>query len=194
MIDGMTKKELRLIYKEKRKQISVRDKNVWDDLMLIQFQRFPLNGISTVFSFIPIEQMNEPNTDLFLSYLQAVIPGIRIAYPVTNFETGEMFCLQTDDDTIYEKNSRGIVEPVNGKLIPASEMDLIIVPLLVFDKNGNRCGYGKGFYDKYLSLCRADSIKLGFSYFEPVDKIQDTDTFDVPLTHCITPQHIYEFQ
>ena len=124
----MTKKELRLIYKEKRKQISVRDKNVWDDLMLIQFQRFPLDGISTVFSFIPIEQMNEPNTDLFLSYLQAVIPGIRIAYPVTNFETGEMFCLQTDDDTIYEKNSRGIVEPVNGKLIPACEMDLIIVP------------------------------------------------------------------
>jgi len=191
---GMTKKELRLNYKEKRKQITVKDKNLWDDLMLIQFQRFPLDGISTVFSYISLEQMNEPNTDLFVSYLKAIIPGIRIAYPITNFETGEMFCLQADDDTLYEKNARGMIEPVNGKLIPAYEMDLIIVPLLVFDTQGNRCGYGKGFYDKYLSTCRADSIKLGFSYFEPVDKIQDTDTFDVPLTHCITPQHIYEFQ
>jgi 5-formyltetrahydrofolate cyclo-ligase len=141
-----------------------------------------------------MEQMNEPNTDLFVSFLQAVIPGIRIAYPVTNFETGEMYGLLTEDDTIYEKNVRGIIEPVNGKLITANEIDLIIVPLLVIDKKGNRCGYGKGFYDKYLSFCKADSIKLGFSYFEPVDKIQDTDTFDVPLTHCITPQHIYEFQ
>ena len=140
-----------------------------------------------------MEHLNEPNTDLFVSFLQALIPGIRIAYPVTNFESGEMICLQTDEDTIYEKNARDMIEPLNGKFIPACEMDLIIVPLLVFDKKGNRCGYGKGFYDKYLSICRADSIKLGFSYFEPVDKIQDTDTFDVPLTHCITPQHIYEF-
>ena len=73
------------------------------------------------------------------------------------------------------------------------QVDLVLVPLLAFDTEGFRVGYGKGFYDRYLANCRADVVTIGFSYFGPVDKITDTGQFDVPLTYCITPQHTYEF-
>jgi 5-formyltetrahydrofolate cyclo-ligase len=54
-------------------------------------------------------------------------------------------------------------------------------------------GYGKGCYDRFLALCRPDIIKIGFSYFEPINEISDTDKFDIPLNYCITPERIYEF-
>ena len=65
--------------------------------------------------------------------------------------------------------------------------------MLAFDTRGNRVGYGKGFYDRYLPACRPDCIKLGFSYFDPVDSVDDAHEFDVPLDLCITPNRTYVF-
>jgi 5-formyltetrahydrofolate cyclo-ligase len=73
------------------------------------------------------------------------------------------------------------------------EIDLVIVPLLAFDEKGIRVGYGKGYYDRYLKDCREDCLKVGFSYFEAVERIEDADEFDVPLDFCITPNRIYVF-
>ena len=70
---------------------------------------------------------------------------------------------------------------------------MVFVPLLTFDRDGYRIGYGKGFYDKYLAGCREDCIKAGFSYFEPIDSIEDLHEFDISLDLCITPQNVYVF-
>ena len=64
---------------------------------------------------------------------------------------------------------------------------------VAFDEKGFRIGYGKGFYDKYLADCSIDCLKVGFCYFEPVDSIEDSKEFDVPLNLCITPQNVYVF-
>jgi len=69
----------------------------------------------------------------------------------------------------------------------------VLVPLLSFDKKGFRVGYGKGFYDRFLMQCKSDCIKIGLSYFDPIDVIDDADEFDVPLDFCITPQKVYVF-
>jgi 5-formyltetrahydrofolate cyclo-ligase len=69
----------------------------------------------------------------------------------------------------------------------------VLVPLLAFDESGYRVGYGKGFYDRFLQQCRKDVLTVGFSYFDAIDKIEDTHQFDVPLNYCITPHRIYEF-
>lgn len=189
----MKKKELRNLYKEKRKTISIKDKLIWDDLLLIQFQKFNVNNVRTVFSYWPIKNENEPNTHLFTRYLKHLIPDFRLTYPVSNFTSNKMKAILVKDESDFNINAFGIVEPKNGVEINPNEIDLVIVPMLVCDKLGNRIGFGKGFYDRFLVHCNKEAIKISFSYYEPIDKIEDISAFDVPLNFCITPQHIYEF-
>lgn len=187
------KQQLRETYLKKRRQISSRDKLKLDDLMLLQFQQLNFNHINTLLTYWGIANNNEPNTHLFSSYLRHTIPNLQIAYPVSNFETNEMKAIMIDEETVYKTNSYGITEPKFGNEVDATEIDLVLVPLIIFDKQGFRVGYGKGFYDKFLATCNQNVITIGFSYFEPIDKIEDTCSFDVPLSYCITPTNNYEF-
>lgn len=190
----MTKQYLRLHYKEKRAALSEKERLRLDDLLLIQFQQYTIpDGVNTLLSYWPLKQHTEVNTHLMTDFLQFRMPGLQIAYPVANFTDCSMKLYLVDDDTDYKINSYGIAEPVNGTAITAGEIDMVFVPLLAFDKNGYRVGYGKGFYDRLLAGCREDIIKTGFSFFEPVDTIEDINQFDVPLTTAITPNTIYEF-
>jgi 5-formyltetrahydrofolate cyclo-ligase len=88
---------------------------------------------------------------------------------------------------VLRETKWGIKEPVDGKEINAELIDLVIVPLLVFDKFGHRVGYGKGFYDRFLSKCRRDTIKIGLSLFPQVDEIDDVNRYDVKLDYGIVP-------
>ena len=70
---------------------------------------------------------------------------------------------------------------------------MVLVPLLCFDENGYRVGYGKGFYDRYLKQMNSKTIKIGLSLFPPVKLITDTSDWDVKLDFCITPEQIFKF-
>lgn len=189
----MTKKELRKIYKEKRKQLSQKDILRLDDLLLIQFQQWPLGDVQTVLSYMPIVSKSEINMQLMLDYLAFRIPLLRIAFPVIDRPKNIFQAVAVEDDVEFLENEYGIAEPVGGEEISAEDIDLVFVPLLAFDKKGFRVGYGKGFYDRFLTTCREGVIKIGFSYFEPEEAIDDINDFDVPLSMCITPNKIYEF-
>ena len=189
----MTKKELRKIYRDKRNALTTTEQAKLNDLLLIQFQKTDLPFIQTLLSYWPIEENKEPNAHLFTDYLDFRNPELVIAYPKTNFVTNEMIAVAVTEETEFIKNEYNIYEPENADTISPDEIDMVLVPLLAVDKNGYRVGYGKGFYDKYLTGCRKDCIKAGFSWFEPVDEITDKDDFDVPLDLCITPQNVYVF-
>jgi len=189
----MTKKELREIYKGKRAALSSKEKLKLDDVLLINFQRLYFEDISTLLTYWAKADTQEPNTHLFIDYLRHTIPGLQIAYPKTEFRNNSMDALLINEDTVYYSNQYGITEPKEGIIIEPVEIHLVFVPLLICDNDGYRVGYGKGFYDRYLARCREDVIKIGFSYFEPVDKIDDKDSFDIPLDYCITPESVYEF-
>ena len=90
-------------------------------------------------------------------------------------------------------NSWGIMEPIEGENIKPTEIDMVIVPLLAFDKKGNRLGYGGGFYDRFLSQCRPDVMKIGLSFFSPEEEDLPNEDTDIPLNFCVTPSKIYEF-
>ena len=189
----MTKQELRQVYKNKRTQIQSNEKLLLDDLLLLKFQQYNYAGIYTVLSYWPIPDQSEPNTLLFSAYLRHMIPGLILAYPLTDTASCQMTALGIHEDTVYHTSPWGITEPKEGVVLKPEQVDMVFVPLLVCDIQGYRVGYGKGFYDRYLANCRKDVVKIGFSYFEPIEKITDTDQFDVPLTYCITPQNAYEF-
>ena len=91
----------------------------------------------------------------------------------SDFKSGLMTHFLLTDNTIIKKNSYNIPEPVDGIEINSDKLEVVFVPLLAFDKHGNRVGYGKGFYDRFLSECKPETIKIGFSFFEAEDKIKD---------------------
>jgi 5-formyltetrahydrofolate cyclo-ligase len=190
----MTKKELRTIYRQKRNDLQEKERLRLDDLLLIQFQQVEIPyRVTVLLSYWPLKQHTEVDTHLMTDYLQFRIPGLQIAYPVADFTNHTLKILLVNDDTDFTVNEYGIAEPVSGTEIHPEVIDMVFVPLLAFDKKGYRVGYGKGFYDRFLAACRKETIKTGFSFFDPVEAIDDISRFDVPLTIGITPNRIYEF-
>ena len=189
----MLKSEAREYYKRERASLQASDQAKLDDLILIQFQKVKLPQLEYVLSYWPLEDNKEINTHIITRYLEFKNPGLKILYPKTDFAKKEMKAILTDEETIFKKNKFNIYEPENGEEINASLIDLVLVPLLIFDKQGHRIGYGQGFYDRWLPKCRPDCIKTGFCYFEPIEKVDDASHFDVTLNICITPRNIYVF-
>lgn len=189
----MLKKEIRKLFKEKREEITALQKMKWDDLILIRFQSLELPFLDAVLSFYSMEENNEVNSFIITDYLHFRNPSLRLAYPKMDIAKTTMHAIACAADEAFQTNQFGITEPLgNGKILP-EEIDLVLVPLLAIDKNGNRVGYGKGYYDRYLAECRDDCLKIGLSYFPPIDVIEDAADFDIPLDLCITPDEVYVF-
>ena len=187
----MIKKEIRKIYREKRAAITPSVKNKLEDLMLIGFQKLDLHIPNIIMTYAAFEDEVDPK--LITDYCQFRNPARQLLYPVINKEADNLLAMATNDDTIFNRNALGIDEPSGGHVMEPEDIDLLIVPLLSFDSRGYRVGYGKGYYDKFLKNCRKDAIKIGFSFFEPEDVIDDVNHFDIRLNHCITPENIYHF-
>ena len=66
------------------------------------------------------------------------------------------------------------------------------MPLLTYDLQGNRIGYGKGYYDRFLAQCDSECCFIGLSFFPPEERIP-TEKTDIKLQYCITPEKIYSF-
>lgn len=173
--------------------LSEMERSKLDDLLLIQFQGADIPFLHALLSYWPIEENHEPDTHLFTEFLRFRNPELKICYPVSDFSTGTMQAVATDIDTAFVPKQLNIHEPVSGEILEPDQLDIVFVPLLAFDENGFRVGYGKGFYDKYLARCRPDCIKVGFSYFDPLPSLKDRNEFDVPLDICITPRNAYAF-
>ncbi|HEX6332888.1 MAG TPA: 5-formyltetrahydrofolate cyclo-ligase [Flavisolibacter sp.] len=189
----MLKKDVRKMFRELRRGISPSNKMKWDDLLLIRFQEVEWPFVEYVLSFYPIDDNMEVNTFLLTDYLHFRNPNLQICYPKMTPGDNAMQAVVCNADSIFESNASGIPEPLDTDTASPDQLDLVIIPLLGFDEKGFRVGYGKGYYDRFLKLCRPDCIKVGVSYFEAVPSIDDADDFDVPLDLCITPQRTYVF-
>lgn len=189
----MEKAIIRKEYLAKRNALSPAEQSKLNDLLLIQLQRLELPFAQTVFNYIPMAHKAEPNTYLFSHYLSFIIPELTLAYPVTDIGTNSMEAYAVHEDTEFEQRQFGLIEPISTELIDPQEIDIIIVPLLAADTSGYRVGYGKGIYDRYISRCREDVFKIGFSFFPPVEQILDININDIPLNVLVSPEEIYYF-
>lgn len=184
----MTKQELRKVYLQKRLALSEAE---YGQLNFQLYQHFfsniDLSFIKVVHTFLPIVSKKEVDTWLIIDRIKREFPHIRIAIPKVNPQTG-MF-----DSYFFEGlhqlniNTWGIQEPKQGIPTESEKIDLVLIPLLAFDTKGHRVGYGKGFYDKFITTCRSDCKKIGLSLFEAEKKIDNTNKFDIPLDFCVTP-------
>ena len=185
------KKELRLIYKSLRKQLSERDREQKSLEITNNLIQLPIWDKTYFHVFLPITEQKEVDTELILHLLSGKDKEILISK--SNFETREMTHFLLTDNTRIAKNNYNIPEPVDGIEVPTKKIEVVFVPLLAYDKKGNRVGYGKGFYDTFLSECKPDVIKIGLSFFEPEELISDIFEGDVKLDYCVTPQINHRF-
>lgn len=186
----MLKTDLREQYLQLRKNITSEQLlnaslNIANKLLELPIWEFDYFHI-----FLPISDKKEIDTTFILSILQGKDKNV-VLPKIYSHSTLKHFLLT--DNTRLEINEWGIPEPLNGIEIMPNQLDVVLVPLLTFDQKGNRVGYGKGFYDKFLYQCREDVLKVGLSYFEPEERITDADEKDVALDYCITPNTIYNF-
>lgn len=82
----------------------------------------------------------------------------------------------------------GILEPIpdEGRLVCASQIDLVIYPGVAFDNKLNRLGYGGGFYDRFFSRLRKDCNRIAITYDMQVIESVPTDEYDIPVDKVIT--------
>ena len=85
-------------------------------------------------------------------------------------------------------NNFGFLEPIQTS--KTTKPDLIVAPLLAFDKSKNRLGYGKGFYDKFLKKNKK-TITIGIAFsFQKYNKIK-TSNCDIKLNYILTDKGIF---
>ena len=148
----MTKEEIRRLYREKRTQLSNEELQKRKNDLEYQYTLFDLSPYQTVHVFLYIQKHNEPNTqpliDLLFSQKKTVVVS------KTDFATKHMTHWVITPKTPREVTSFGISEPMGGTQLSPEKLDLVFVPLLSYDKNGQRVGYGQGFYDRFLAACR----------------------------------------
>ncbi|MFP5471766.1 MAG: 5-formyltetrahydrofolate cyclo-ligase [Bacteroidia bacterium] len=189
----MTKQQLRKQFLDRRNQLSKAEVENWS---LMIFERFFINfepKNKKIHVFLPIFEKNEINTFLLIEQLFAKT-SCQIISSKSDFKTSQMEHFLIDENTHFEKDQYNIPTPTNGKKANIDELDIVFVPMLCFDEQGHRVGYGKGFYDIFLAQCSKKTLKIGLSFFEPISQISDINTHDIILDYCITPNNIYHFK
>ncbi|HNV29924.1 MAG TPA: 5-formyltetrahydrofolate cyclo-ligase [Cyclobacteriaceae bacterium] len=188
----MKKDELRRIYLAKRKALSPIEHSQLSQQLCDQFfNTVDLTQVSVLHIYLPIEAKREPDTWLIIKRIQKEFSRIRIAIPRVNHE--ELDSIEYQSHAQLKKNEWQIWEPHYGSHVNSKEIDLLIIPLLVFDVQGHRIGYGRGYYDRFSKSCRADCIKVGLSFFEPEKTITERLEVDLRMNECITPNKKYLF-
>ncbi|HMJ69829.1 MAG TPA: 5-formyltetrahydrofolate cyclo-ligase [Cyclobacteriaceae bacterium] len=189
----MTKAEARTLFLNKRKALSDAQRDV---LNLNIYHRFFASGyldlIHNLHIFLSMERTREPDTWQLIDRIRREMPNIRMIIPRVN-EGGSLDHIYFEGLHQLKQSSLGILEPSEGVPANVNKIDMVIVPLVAVDVEGNRVGYGKGYYDKFLKECRPDCKKAGISFFGPSPKLSDVEDHDVPLDACFTPDGVLFF-
>lgn len=185
----MLKKDLRTKYSTLRDKLStsqIAEKSLAISNKVLEI---PIWSKDYYHVFLPITSKKEIDTINILSILQGKDKNI-VVPKVENDSLGHYLLT---DNTKFKNSAWGVPEPINAIPIDPGHIDVVFIPLLAFDTNGNRVGYGKGFYDKFLSDCHPEVVKVGLSFFEAESTITDIFNGDIPMDFCITPETIYSF-
>ncbi|MDB2426942.1 5-formyltetrahydrofolate cyclo-ligase [Flavobacteriaceae bacterium] len=187
----MFKKELRKFYKSKRSSLTNNEIEALSLSLANMVLKLDIWECSNYHIFFPIEKNSEIDTKLIIQVIQGKDKNVIL--PKLNLENKSFLNFLLTDATSLKENNFGIAEPQSGIQINENQIEVVFVPLLCFDKSGHRVGYGGGYYDRFLKKCSENTIKIGVSFFDPIEKIIDININDIKMNYCLTPNKIYEF-
>jgi 5-formyltetrahydrofolate cyclo-ligase len=117
----------------------------------------------------------------------------RVVIPYTDNINSVLIPSEITKESDLKQNSFGYFEPKSILPVNIEEIDLVIVPGVVFDKNLNRIGFGKGYYDKILNRLKPSAKKVALAHdFQVLEDIP-AEEHDVKMDMIITEKNIYPF-
>ena len=117
-----------------------------------------IGNIRKIALYSPIR--NEVQTDWIFQKMREL--GKRIFFPRVTGEEIEFAAVESLDD--MTRGAWGIREPAGGEPVSFEELEMIVVPGVAFDENGNRIGFGKGYYDRALKKFKGSKVGLAYEF------------------------------
>jgi len=157
--------------------------------------RFSMKTICYLHVYQTMDRLQEVDTAPILRYVDERHPHVRVVVPVVNSLKEELEHVEMTRDIELVKNRWGIPEPRMpfNRVFPMV-LDMVIVPMLAFDMQGQRLGYGKGYYDRFLKLVRPNCLRVGLCYEEGrQEEPLPTYPTDIPMDFVVTEQRVYRF-
>lgn len=188
--------KIRELYRAKRLALSGHD--LYQAALQLKQQLLQKHEISTVQHIAAyIAYNNEINP---LSWMQEVYQTKNCYLPIINPSLKQMMFARFKSDTPFTKNQYGILEPAaeNQILYAPEQLEIVLLPLVAFDRQGNRIGTGAGYYDRTFAYLNKENAQrkpklYGLAYeFQKVDNIEP-ENWDVALDGVITDQNVYLF-
>lgn len=171
----MNKQQLRKVFSAKRRAVEQREEK---DASIAKRIQSLIDASSSVFCYVSFG--SEVNT-------HGIIAKNRDKIFIPYTDGGVMHCRKYLGGKL-DADKLGNVDPscYGEEGVP----ELTIVPMLAFDENCYRLGYGGGYYDKYLSSIF--TVKVGLAYDEQFSREAFNELFDVPLDLIVTPTKMYK--
>ena len=116
----------------------------------------------------------------------------RVVIPYTDTINTELIPSEITKQADLKLNSFGYYEPVSIMPVDPEEIDLVIVPGVVFDKQLNRIGFGKGYYDKILIKLKPSAVKIAVAHEFQVFELIPTEEHDIKMDMIITEKSIWD--
>jgi 5-formyltetrahydrofolate cyclo-ligase len=188
----MSKDELRRLYLDRR--MALRQDEMADYNRAIHRRIFSLLGrhdFQYAHIFLPLVPKHEIDTWPVIRWLwkngkAVLVPGMEGVPP-------RLQTLRLDAASQITEGHWGVPEPMHPVQADRNLIEVMLLPLVAFDKSGYRLGYGKGYYDFFIRSIERPVLKIGLSFFAPVEEIPSPDEWDVPLDMAVTPEAVFRF-
>ncbi|AWB10303.1 5-formyltetrahydrofolate cyclo-ligase [Thermodesulfobium acidiphilum] len=125
--------------------------------------------------------------DLKTLYTDALKRHKKVFLPTVSLKNIKINPVQCFVDTIWERGPYGIFEPLyKPNRIKQKNFDLVFIPGVAFDRNFNRIGFGKGFYDKFLKKLPKTTLKIGVAFDVQIVENINSDPWDIKMDIIVT--------
>lgn len=185
----LPKAELRRRYREKRRALDAEHIAIASHRICQRIiRRFFDDSAQRIHLFLPIARQKEIELWDLLRHAWGEEAPQRFFVPKVAGDALQNFPLHPD--TVLNDSAWGIPEPQHAEEYRENQYDIVIIPLLYADARGNRVGYGKGFYDRFLRGINPDALKIGVNFFPPHETVADAHAGDVALDFLVTPDAV----
>ena len=134
---------------------------------------------------------SELSLDCFLESLQELGVPVKIASPFVTTTGSMLFAEPTSKEFTFPTNpSRPIPNTEGLRVIEPTQLDIVLIPAIAFDRECRRLGQGGGYYDRYLPGLRPDCLTLGIAFDEQIIDHLVHEEHDLPVRQVVTPREV----